>query len=148
MDMPLQVIHPDQRLIQPKRQRLRVRNPHQQRPRQPRPLRHSNRIQILKPNARTAHRLTHHRHDVAQMLARGQLRNHAAVVRMQVHLRGNNVRQRLRTTAHHCRRRLIARALDAQNQPAQPCARIVTHLFIIGDSDGRASEPRVFEPQL
>ena len=46
MNMPLKVVHRNQRLAQRKRQRFRISNPHQQRPCQPRPTRHSNGVKL------------------------------------------------------------------------------------------------------
>ena len=130
--MSLQVVHCNQRLPHPQRQSLRVSNPHQQRPGQSRPLGHRNRIQVRKLQPRLRHRRLHHRNNVAQVFAARQLRNHPPEVRVQRNLRRHHIGQHLAARAHHRRRRLVARALNPQNQSARharPSLR--SHLFII-----------------
>lgn len=122
IDVPFQVIHCQQRLPERKGQRLRIRNPHQQRPRQPRPFRHRDCVKRIKPQPRLpflclGHRRPHHRHNVPQMLSAGQFRHHPSIQRVQIHLARDHARQHLCAAPHHRRRRFVARALNTQNQP-------------------------------
>jgi hypothetical protein len=56
---------------------------------------------------------------------------------VQVHLRSDHVGERLASSTDHRRGRLVAGALDAQNQPASLHGLVVlAHLFIIGEQDG------------
>ncbi len=87
VNVALEVVHCDQRFLERKRQRLRVRDPHQQRSRQSRTLRHGNCIERLERqprhlDRRLCHRLANHRNNVSQMLPARQLRHHATVKRM------------------------------------------------------------------
>ena len=87
VNMPFQMIDGNQRQPLRKGQRLGVRNPHQQRPRQSRPGGYGNRVQIPQRDPRLRQRRAHHRHNRPQMLPAGQLRHHPAVARMRGDLR-------------------------------------------------------------
>ena len=86
VNVPFQMIHRDQRLTKAERQRLRIGHSHQQRSGQSRAYGHGDRLKLVERDARTLHRCAHHRDDVPQVLPRCQLRNDAAIVRMQRHL--------------------------------------------------------------
>src|ERR1700761_5205320 len=95
MDVPFKMIDPNQRFIQPKRKRLCISDAHKQRARQAWPFGNRHGIKIGEADACALHRLTNDWHDVAKMLTGSKLRNHTAIVGMERHLRGHNVRKRL-----------------------------------------------------
>ena len=86
VNVSLKMIHGHERLPQCLRQRFSVRYSHQQRPHQPGPLRHTNRIHIAKLHPCLRKRFAHHRNDLPQMFARRQLRHHPAILSMNVDL--------------------------------------------------------------
>src|SRR5579883_907082 len=115
VNMTLEMINRHQRFLQRPRQGFRVRNTHQQRARQTRTLRHSQRIHRFKTDTRIGQRLTHYRDDVAQMLARGQLWHNSAVRLMRGDLREHYIRNDLLTRTHDRRRSLVTRAFNSEN---------------------------------
>ena len=71
--------------------------------------------------------------DVAQVLARGEFGDNAAVVGVERDLRRDDVGEDLAAAAHHRRGGLIAGTFNAENKAA---AVSVTHVFIIGTTTG------------
>ena len=67
-------------------------NAHQQRSRQPRPMRDCDGAQVSPHRTRFAHRLVHHRHDGQYVLPRGHLGEDASVGAMYVDLAGRDQR--------------------------------------------------------
>ena len=114
VNMAFQVVDGDQRLLQGKRQRLGITDTHQQRSRQSGPLSHGQRVDRLVGLAGLRQRLAHHGHNRPQMLARGQLRHHAAIGLVGRNLREHDVGDNLLADAHHGGRGLVTGALDAE----------------------------------
>ncbi len=139
MHVPLKMIDGHERLAQRLRQCFSVRNSNKQRPHQPRPLRHANRVHVGKLHSRLRERFAHHRHDLAQVFARGQLRHHAAIFPVNINLRSDHAGQNLAPVGDHCRRCLIARRFNSQNACAhQICALLST----ISKSSSTRGSPR------
>ena len=63
-------------------------------------------------------RFAHYGHDLPQMLARSQLRNHAAVFAMDVDLRRDDTGQDFASVGDDCRRGFVARGFDSENSRA------------------------------
>src|SRR5208282_2742613 len=115
VDVSLKMVHGDQWLLQPEGQRLGIADANQQSARQSRTLRDRNGIDGLISLSRFGQSLAHHRNNRAQVLARGQFRNHSAIRLVRGDLRGNDVRQNPLPRAHHGRARLITGAFDAED---------------------------------
>ena len=81
----------DERLGQSERQALRRAQANQQRARQTRPTSRRDRVEFAGGDVRLAKRLAGDRHEVAQVLARGEFRHHAAVLLVKFYLGGNRV---------------------------------------------------------
>src|SRR6202023_2527779 len=79
VNVTFEVVDGNQRLLQSKRQRLGVTDADQQGSGQPWPLGNGNRVNRLVASTRIRQRLANHWNDGAQMLARCQFRNYAAV---------------------------------------------------------------------
>ena len=94
-DVAGQVIDGDQRLVERPRRRLRERHAHEQRADQAGALRHRERIDVAPRRAAVGQRALDDAADVAHVLARRQLRHHAAPFAMDVDLRGDDVRSNL-----------------------------------------------------
>ena len=114
MDVPLKMVHRNQRFLQRKGKRLGEADANQQSTRQSRPLRDRDGIDGRISLSRLGQRLPHHRDDRAQVLARREFRNHSAIRLMSGDLRGNHIRQNLLARAHHRRARLITGGLDTE----------------------------------
>ena len=113
-NVPLQVIDVHHRNIQRQRQPLGERNPDHQRAEQSRPAGKSDPVQILQVDAGLPDRRIDHRNDVLLMRPRRQLRDHAAVLAVNV-LTGNNVRQQ-RPAPNHRGGSIVARRFDTQDR--------------------------------
>ena len=118
VNVTFEMVDGDERLAQGEGQRFGVGNPHQQCARQAWALGHGDGIQIGEADAGFVQRRANHRNDVAQMFARGEFRNHAAIGRMDGDLRGHNAREDAPPALHHRGRGLVAGAFDGENQPA------------------------------
>ena len=115
VDVPLEMINSDERLLDGIGERLGVTQPNQQRPREPGPLGHRNSIDRLVRPACLVERLAHHGNDGAQMLARGQFWHHPTVGAMGDELGINDIGDQLLPRAHHRSGGFVAGALDAEN---------------------------------
>ena len=115
MNVAFEMIHRDQRLVERKGQRLGIADADQQRSGKSRPLGDGHRVDRLVSLSRIGQRLADDRHDRPQMLARRQLRHHSAVRLVRGDLREHYVGNDLLARAHHRRRSLVARALDAED---------------------------------
>ena len=62
------------------------------------------------------HRFAHHRHDLAQMLARGQFRHHAAIFAVNLDLRRHHARKNAAAAGDNGRGGFVAGRFDAENQ--------------------------------
>ena len=91
VDVTLEMVDADQRLPQRLRYRLAVHQPHQERPDQPRSLRHRDRAHFVQRDSGPAARLLDHGHDLAQVFARCEFRHHAAILFVGQDLRGDDV---------------------------------------------------------
>ena len=115
MDMPFDVVHADQRQLVYERQRLRVCDADQERSDQAGTLRDGNRLKIFEPRPGLFERQTDGGHDGAQVLARGEFGNHAAVFGMRrnrrTHHRGTNARAIL----DNSRSGFVAGGFNAEN---------------------------------
>ena len=109
------MIHRDQRLLFGKGESLRVSHSHQQRSGKSWTLRHRDRVNARVSLLRLLQREPHHGDDAAQVLARGDLRNHPAEALVRGDLREDNVREQLCPAAHHRGCGLVARGLDSQD---------------------------------
>ena len=96
-------------------QRLGEVDSHQQRTGQPRAVGYRDRIDILETALRQLQRLVQYRDHGLHVLPRGQLRYHAAVVRVQLDLRANNIRKHVSPVGDNSHSRLVARGLDTEN---------------------------------
>jgi hypothetical protein len=90
LDVPGQMMDGDDRHAPGPRQRLRERDADEKRPDETGTLRHGN--QIVRRHAGITDCPFHHAADVADMLARRQLRNDASPLAMNLHLRGDDAR--------------------------------------------------------
>ena len=132
MNVPFKMIHRHEWFPQRLRQRFSVCNSNEQRADQSRPLCHANRIHVRERQSRPRQGLAHHRHDLPQMLARSQLRHHAAIFPVNIDLRRNHAGQNLSPVGDHRRRRFIARRFNPQNfqthflpSGISPCVQII-----------------------
>ncbi len=64
---------------------------HQQRPRQPRPVGHGHRVRVIVAHVGLPHRLLNHGNDGLDVGAGSDLGKDAAVLGVQIHLRGDDV---------------------------------------------------------
>ncbi len=113
--MPFEVIHGNQRFPERQRQHFAISQADEQRAYEPRTLRDADGVDISERDARLQHCFAHHRHDLPKMLARRQLRHHAAVFAVNVHLRCDDARQDRRAIGNNSRGCLIARRFNSQN---------------------------------
>ena len=114
--MAFQMIHADQRLSERERENLAVRHSNKQRPNQSRSVRHGHGVHILQRNVRLLDCFANDRNDLPQMLARGELRHHAAVLAVNLRLRRDHARKDSPAIGYDRRRRLVAGRFNAQDQ--------------------------------
>jgi hypothetical protein len=113
------VVHRDERAAQRERERFRERHADQERPDQPRSLRHRNRIDVFELCPGGLERRPHDAADVADMLARRELGHHASPLAMDGRLRGHDIRADGPDAVlfgDDRRGRFVARGLDAEHQ--------------------------------
>ena len=115
MNVSFEMIHGDQRLVEGEGQRLGISDSDQQGARQPRPLGHRQRVNRLIGLPGIGQSFANHRHNRLQMLARSQLRNHAAIRLVRGDLREDDIRDDSLSRIHHRRGGLIAGAFNAEN---------------------------------
>jgi len=127
VDMALQVIHGDERLAQREGERFGIGDADQQRACEAGAFGDGDGVQVGEADSSAGDGLTHDGNDVAQVLARGQLRHHATVDGVHGHLRSDYIRKRLRTGAHHGGCGLVAGAFNAEDQAGW-------HLSIVEES--------------
>jgi len=87
------MIDADEWFVQRERRRLRRLQPDEQGVGQSRPLRRRHGVELLNGNARLAQRGLRDGQKIFQVFARGEFRHHAAVFRVQLDLRGDDVGQ-------------------------------------------------------
>ena len=117
---PVSYTHLDvyKRQVQGECQRLRVGNTDQQCTRQAGTLGNGDGIEIGEVDPGFGQRSADDRNDIAQMLAGGEFRNHAAIRRVGCDLRGHDTRERVAPALHYRCSRLITGAFDGENQAA------------------------------
>ena len=115
MDVSLKMVHGDQRFVEREGERLGIADADQQSARQSRTLRDRDGIDGLISLSGFGQCCAHHRNDRAQVLARGQFRNHSAIRLVRRDLRSHYVRQNPLPRTDHGRARLITGALDAED---------------------------------
>ena len=118
MNMAFKMVYGDQRLAQSERQRLGVQDADQQCSGQAWALSYRYRIEILEGDTGLGHSGAHHRDQVAEMFARGEFGDDAAISRMQFDLAGNHVGQDLLARTHDGGRGFVAAAFDPEDQAA------------------------------
>jgi hypothetical protein len=116
------VIDGDERLANRPRRRFRERHADQQGTDQTRPLRHRDRVKVVPAGAAIRERALDDAADVAHVLARRELRHHAAPFAMDVDLRRDDVGSDLPAVLSvgaaldQCGRGLVARGFNPQDQ--------------------------------
>ena len=98
------------------------REPDEQRTYKAGSLRHRHRFDVVQLCPRLLERGSNDRRDELQMTARGDLGHDASVPRVQIRLRGDDVREHLPLGRHERRGGLVARRLDAEDHPASACS--------------------------
>ena len=168
VDVAFEVVDAEERQFASKGDRLGGVEAHQQRSCEARPARPRDSIDVVQCAARSFERFAHDGRDVAEMLAARDLRDHAAVLRVECYLARHHGRARHPPIDHHRRRRLITRGLNCKNihnpslpqttphtqhQLAVPCARFDHATIPIPDhqpppSPSAVGEGRGEGPQL
>ncbi len=115
VDVPLEMIHADQRLPEREREGLGRRDPDGERPDEPGPARDRDPVDAVEPDARAFERLVDHRAQALQVPARRQLRHDPAVARVQIHLRCDDVRPQVLQTVEHRGGGFVAGGLDPED---------------------------------
>ena len=110
------MIHGDQRKLIRKGERLGVSDAHQKRPSKARAGGDSDGIEIGERDVSLGQRGANHGNNGAEMLAAGQLRNHAAIARVRRDLRSDHGRNGARAPLHNRRGSFVAGAFNAENQ--------------------------------
>ena len=109
------MVDANERLAQSERQALRRAQANQERARQTRPTSRRDRVEFAGGDNRFAKRLAGDRHEVVQVLARGEFRHYAAVLLMKFYLGGNRVGENT-AIAQHGDTCFVTRRLDGQQQ--------------------------------
>ena len=105
--MSAHVVHGNERHAERIRRRLGKVHTHQHRADQPRRIRHSHGVNIRAREICLFQRLVGKTVDRLNVLARGDLRHHAAVELVQLDLRGDAVGQNASSVAHYGNSRLV-----------------------------------------
>ena len=122
MDVALEVVHADKRLVEAEREGFRVGDADEQRASETGTLGYGYGVEVgegdwmSRGSGGAGHGFANHGNNVAEMFARGELRDDPAIVGMKGHLRGDDVGQRRssRTDDRGCG--LVTGAFDTQNQ--------------------------------
>ncbi len=115
MNMPLDMVHCNQRDAGRESNSLGVTEPDQQRSSQTRARRRRNRVQIFPSNRRAFQRFPHHRHNRAQVFPRRQFRHHSAIPAMHGELARDHRRQHPAFVFDNRRGSFVARAFNRKN---------------------------------
>src|SRR5436190_1285634 len=107
IDVTLDMIHADQRLVQRKGHSLCVRDPDQKRPHQARADGHGDSFNVVWRNLRARECLFDNRNDLVEMLARSEFRHDAAEARMRFDLGRYDRRDDFATVSNNRSRSLI-----------------------------------------
>ncbi len=111
--MPPQVVHRDQGQARGEGQPLGEVHPHQQGPNEPRGIGDGNAVQVRKGLARLGKGLLHHAHNGLAVAAGGDLRHHAPIDLVLLHLRGDHRGKDGSAVLHQGGGGLVARAFNA-----------------------------------
>ena len=114
-DMPADMVHRHERQTQGQRRRLGKIHAHEHRADEPRRIRDRHSVQLGTRELRRFKRVVSQCADRLDVLARRDLRHHAAIQPVQRHLRVDAVRQHLPPVANDGHRRFVARGFDRQN---------------------------------
>ena len=118
MDVPFDVVHGDQGLVDGVGESLGVADSNQQGARQAWPRGYRDCIQIAERAAGLFQRGAHYGHDVAKVLAGGEFWNDSAIGRVQRDLRGHDARARARAALHHRGGGFVAGTLNGKYEAA------------------------------
>ena len=121
-DVAVQMVDRRERQAARPGERLRRRDPDEQRADETRALRDRDGVDVVERRARLAERLAHDRGDELEVAPRRDLGDDAAVARVQVGLRGDDVRADLARLGHERRRGLVAGRLDPEDHAASACS--------------------------
>ena len=121
-DVAVQVVDRRQRQAARPGERLRRGDADEERADKARALRDRDRVDVVERRPRFAERLAHDRDDELEMSPRRDLGHDAAIARVQLGLRGDDVRADLPCLGHERRRGLVARRLQAEDHPASACS--------------------------
>ena len=119
LDVAGEVVHGHERFIERPRCGFRERDPDEQRPDEPRPLRHRYRVDVAPAGAAIGQRALDDPADVADVLTRRQLRHHAAPLAVNVRLRSHHVRTQMPTRGpifNQRRGRFVAGGFNPEDQ--------------------------------
>ena len=94
VDVAFEMIDGDQRFVEAEAESLCVGNADQKRAGETRAFGDGDGVEIGEGDVGSRHGLADHRDDVAKMFAGREFRDNATIVRMERHLRGDDVRQR------------------------------------------------------
>src|SRR5690606_23048982 len=115
IDVAFEVVDAEQRFAGRQRQPFGVVDADQQRADQPRPARDRDSVDAVVADAGVAYRLLPDDADRLDVRPRGGFREHAAVLRVNVDLRGDDVRDDGLAIQHNRRGGFVARTLDAED---------------------------------
>ena len=133
--MGAKVVDGDERQAARPCDRLRRREPDEERADEARALCDAHLADIRERDVRVLERGADHRGDELEVPPRGDLRDDAAVTRVQIRLRGHDEESSSAVAGDDGGRRLVARRLDAQDRQAS-----------LGDGDSRPRRRRALEP--
>ena len=114
--MTVQVVDRHEREPQRPGERLRRREPDEERADQPRPARDGDALDVRQLGAGLAERLADHRRDELEVPPGCDLRDDPSVARVEIGLRGDDVGANLAVVGDQRRRRLVTRRLEPENQ--------------------------------
>ena len=115
-DVAVQMVDRDERQTARPGERLRSREPDKQRADQARPPSDCDTTDVVEAHSALRERLPDDGHDELEMPPRGDLRDDASVARVQVGLRGDDVREDAPVLGDERGRRLVARRLEPEDQ--------------------------------
>ena len=115
-DVPVQMVDGNEREAPRPGERLRGLHADEQRADQPRPARDRHRVDVVERGARLAERFANDRRGKLEVPARRDLRDDAAVTRVQLRLRRHHVRAHMPVLGDDGARGLVAGRLEGEDQ--------------------------------
>ena len=115
-DVAVEMVDRSERQTQRPRERLRRREPDEERADQPGPARDRDALEVGQLGSRLAERLADHGRDELEVPPRRDLGHDPSVARMEVGLRGDDVRADLSVVRDQRRRGLVTRRLEPEDQ--------------------------------